>query len=435
MTASAAGPGQITDPDWLYASLRDSLTRVSKSSVTVGVVSHGRIGCVTIEKRGNADVALPESSVRLGCITKLFTATLLRQSFVDANTLVDGDVLDSRGLSDAPALQSGITIRDLMNHSHGLDDSLVHRAPMRTDGFIEAAQLCEKLRALPVICRPGRLHSYGSAGALLGAAILEATHGLRYVDLLDKELLAPLDIVRSVAPQDTAMAGDRMACPATGGALAISVRDLLRFLEWQIQNPHGFLAAEGNGALEAELVKHPGWHSIERGMYLGWKHYGDGWFGHNSDVPDAAVYARVNPRLRVALVIASDSHPPTAIASALFRERWPHLVRSPMPVLLKDSRLDEASASSFAGHYGDGQYSVRIEGGATGNLSIQVVNRLGSAQTPQVALLVRAQDEIFFLRPPTAHDFQFVQFLAKGTAGFEFLWIGSRILPRRRTAA
>jgi len=109
-----------------------------------------------------------------GCLAKLLTASLVTEAVADGH-LHWSDAIDDVLPSKHPSRRklAGVTVRHLVEHTHGLDESSMARVPRRTDGFIDAAGLCEGLGARS-ICSPGALYSYGSVGGWLAGAALES---------------------------------------------------------------------------------------------------------------------------------------------------------------------------------------------------------------------------------------------------------------------
>jgi hypothetical protein len=155
----------------------------SSSTILVGVIASGRSAYAAA---GAPKDARPESAeasnrqLRTGCVTKLLTATLALRACRDGLLALDDDVASV--LPAAEPLES-ITLRHLLEHRHGLDDSALASVPRRADGFIAAERLVAAL-AGPRLGTPGELYSYSNAGAWLAAAALERASGRRYAALL-----------------------------------------------------------------------------------------------------------------------------------------------------------------------------------------------------------------------------------------------------------
>jgi CubicO group peptidase (beta-lactamase class C family) len=415
----------LTDPERLFESINRTLSSGRYRSAGVGLIWGDRIFC-----GGAADRNIASRMIRLGCITKLLTFSLLLEAVHEGLWKME-DALDVMvGGVPSKFIPSGIVVRHAFNHAHGLDDSTIQQAPVRRDGFIDVDKLCQSLGAPSKIAVPGRFYSYGSGGALLAAAILEREYGSKYYDLLANRILIPLGISAGREGGAENPNCGRSVCPATGGKLALSMKDLLMFLQFQMLNRYGAFEDFANETFAKELMPLPGWHSIEKAICFGWKYYGQGWFGHNSEVPGAAGFLRVNPRLKVGIVVASDDQPPTAIASALFRSQWPNLVQLEMPKMGRDVCLGTQRASRHLGTYANCGLSYTVTSDSAGRLFLKCRRAKHTSEGADTSILHPADAEIFFLRPPVPGLSPFIQFVCSEVGGFGYLWNGSQMLPR-----
>jgi CubicO group peptidase (beta-lactamase class C family) len=274
----------LTHGDALHLRLLSSVHRRSDKRIAVGLAHRERRSCATV----GCDIAAASAGTALvetGCITKLFTAAMMMQAVGAGRFSLDdaaGELL-CRGSRDGLRLPQGISVRHLLEHTHGVDSSRLTQAPLREDGFIDAAMLCRELQDAGRLHEPGLLYSYGEGGPWLAAAILEACHGQPFRMLLETQLFAPMGV--TISPTDTLRA---RVCPSSGGALAVPLEGLLEFLLAHCPSEER-LASGG-------ITPLPGWSSQECGIRLGWKHYGSGWFGHNSALAGPAWYECIRRR-------------------------------------------------------------------------------------------------------------------------------------------
>ena len=405
----------LTQGEALRERVLNALHRRSDKPIAVGIAYGGRINCASSAMDGEA--ADPASiRVHTGCITKVLTATLVteavRAGVFSIDTPVSG-LLGIRG-SYNDAVLSGITVKHLLEHTHGLDDSLVPELPHSVEGWIDREQLCARLAANATLAQPGLVHSYGNAGPWLAAALLENTLHERYIDLLNRRILGPMGMGEASENGD---AGS--ICPATGGALKTTVEGLLRFL-LSAPLPH------------ADLTPLPGWSSQEHGIRLGWKHYGSAWFGHNSALPGAAALARVLQPEGLAIVVSSGNHSLANILARLFGNALPALagVRVPRPLSAEETAaLDLAP---FVGTYANSALMISITRSKPGTLQLQVFPRIGAstAVEPRMTATLRAaHDNVFYTVPAHTELFPFVQFVEAPPARSRFLWNGRCVWP------
>lgn len=353
--------------------------------------------------------AHPEREVfRVGCTAKLFVAALVERT-LDAHGIgYDVPVRHVLGGSSGAAL-GDTSLRHLLEHTHGLDDSAITAAPATADGSIDAAALLARLDGHR-LAEPGAYYSYSNVGAWLLAAVLERVHGRPFESLLHERVLEALRF-RDLRSVPCSGPGNRI-CAATGGALALSVRDLLTFLEaraavWRTES----------------VTPLPGWSVLEKGVCLGWKYHGEGWFGHQSIASRVSLMARIEPRRRIALVVASERHPAPVVAAKLFARRLPELGRLELPKRLPPWQAAALDLHAYRGRYGCAaeRWTVSIEDDAP-SLRLSTA----SFTTP----LEPAEGELFFTRIAGPGRLAFVQFVERAASSFRYLWDGRRLLRR-----
>jgi CubicO group peptidase (beta-lactamase class C family) len=256
---------------------------------------------VTASVHGPADRPAP-----IGCLAKLLTAALVARSARRGALALDAAVAD---LLEAPSgALRGVTVRHLLEHTHGLDDSLL-APPRHVRGFTDRSELLSRAQALLRWAPPGLAYSYGHAGAWLLAAVLEKLHERTFAALVRDELLAPL---RS---DSRCGATAEPWCAALGAGVALTAEDLVRFA----------LAATQNDGFGAPITPLPGWHPLECGIALGFKVAGGGWLGHQSVWPGASTILRVHPPRELALAVVSREQPAALVALGVLGKRFPEL--------------------------------------------------------------------------------------------------------------
>jgi CubicO group peptidase (beta-lactamase class C family) len=304
--AMNADVAELADPAVLRRLLAQRAAPARAGRIAVAFACGARVATAR-----SGDAPLTASSP-LGCLAKLFTATLVRQATHDGRFALDDSVATLLGAAPGPL--RGVSVRHLLEHTHGLDDSLLP-APRYERGFIDRAELLQRVGALERFAGEGAVYSYGHVGAWLAAAILERLHGCAFTALARDRLLEPLAIdgVWSTS-------GAVPLCPATGAGLALTPAELVRF---------GLQALTQEGSLAAEpIAPLPGWHPLERGVCLGWKYAGAGWFGHQSAWPGASSYLRVQPERRLALAVVSSAQAAALVAVRVFGLSLPELFES-----------------------------------------------------------------------------------------------------------
>ncbi len=133
---------------------------------------------------------------RIGSVTKIFISALILQ-------LVAEGLLDLDG--DAAPFADGITIRQLLNHTSGLDDFVgdiveffepYRRDPKHCFG-LDAREQLALVMAKPRLFAPGEGWAYHGSNYIVLRLIVEEATGLPLRDALRQGVLAPLGLVRT----------------------------------------------------------------------------------------------------------------------------------------------------------------------------------------------------------------------------------------------
>ncbi len=369
----------------------------------------------------------------VGCIAKLLTASLATLAVELGYFTIDSDVSDLLAVSgNLTTLLSGVTVKQLLEHTHGLDDSLLRRAPTDAHGRIDLDVLSAELNAKR-LASPGRFYSYGPVGAWLMAAVLEKSLNCSFAQLLQDRLFSPLGIsLRTSGIQDSP--GADRPCPALGGGLAISTSDMLKFLQHHLTGADPWCFGRANPAeLTAQTLALPGWSPLECGTRLGWKHYGLGWYGHNSVLPRAPALVRCHTDHRIAFVVAATEHSPASITGALFGPLLPQFVPLQMPKLLSEAQAACLDTTPYVGVYQNAAATLSIVRTDSGALQLRAYRFDGGATRPSPFLESRlrpARDHLFFLQPAEPRLLPFIQFVCPGSVSFQYLWNGTSVWPR-----
>src|SRR5579884_3504808 len=253
---------------------------------SVIVTRHGQ----TIFKaaRGLANVAThaplePDSVIRLGSLTKQFTAAALLE-LVDERRVSLDDRL-SKYLPDFPAPGRTATIRELLNHTSGIESYTA------IPGFVTEAntsrsyttdQLVAVFRDRPPVSKPGEQWAYNNSGYVLAGAVIEAVTHKPWYQVISERLTGPLgltsiqygndkrtvkwasgytrknDLVRDAQKID-------MSAPHAAGGLVGSVID---FARWTYALHHGGVLKPAAYAEMTAPTKLPGGTTKNYGLGL-----------------------------------------------------------------------------------------------------------------------------------------------------------------------
>jgi hypothetical protein len=370
-----------------------------------------------------------DSRVNAACVAKLATAMLVLEA-------VDRDVLRlTTTLADlfGPGLSDGITVLQLLDHTHGLDGADMELAPVAPDGCIDIGALAA-LRAREPLHAPGRLYSYGHAGYVLLGAALERLYGMPFGQILRRRLLEPMGIVSALKPSAEGM----HVCPATGASFEISARDALALLRtyWQfMERPVGVDARTWSDYLLGAVQDLPGYNWRETGYTCGWRCEPDGWLTWMGSHPSGTTLVlRCQPRSGRGLAVVGKVLRVKALAEHLAADLWDH----PAGQL---RRVNPASAVDIALHialcqgtYEDGASSITVE--SSENKHRMLIESKPQAHRSESARSIKqlraAGSDLFFTMPPDRGDFYFVQFLRATPAEVpSHIWNGRRVWRRK----
>lgn len=315
-------------------------------SIMMGIVD--RNGLVWSGGAGHVDEAgqirpTPDTVYRIGGLTQLFTAELLR--VFAARGALDLDAPVQRYL---PTFQprnpfgGEITIRHLLEHRSGLV-----REPPRGSVFdSEPATLAEtvaSLNATALVAKPGADYKYSNAGYAVLGRLIEAVGGKPFDELLHETVLAPRQLGKTtlrapsnetvahalIAPFDgerfAAPTFDRGIAPAAGGYSTLS--DLAKFAQ--------------------ELLTREGDHFGHSGATLGY-------------MSDLSVYPEQGFAV-ITLVAINDAAPVLhRLGDFAARQVFAARKNGRKPTIQKTEPVPLSLAYRLQGHYSDGARSLDI---------------------------------------------------------------------------
>jgi D-alanyl-D-alanine carboxypeptidase len=183
---------------YLVPEIREQLEAVVAAGVAgAAVVAVGPGGRIE-EAAGVADLVTGEPLTaahrfRIGSVTKIFVATLVLQLVADGLLALDGD---------AAPFVDGVTVRQLLNHTSGLDDfmddPIAFFEPYRHDPGhrweLDARQELALVLAKPRLFPPGEGWAYRGANYLALRLLAEDVLGIPLRDALRERVLAPLGL-------------------------------------------------------------------------------------------------------------------------------------------------------------------------------------------------------------------------------------------------
>jgi CubicO group peptidase (beta-lactamase class C family) len=383
--------------------LEQQFASAPHKQIGVGLWANGQTRYAALGNGPAGDSADEARVFPAGCLSKLFTAALVADAAQSAELDIDAPLDEQLHDARHRHLFRNLTARQLLEHTHGCDDALLREAPLRSDGHIDLNRLVAGLKSS--IAPPGELYSYANAGAWLAASLLEHSRGVPFARQLRQRLFEP---------RGMRLWAENGICASLGGRLLVSLGDMLRFLRHQL--------GLASWLTPRRIVALPGWNPLELGVYRGWKYYGRGWFGHQSSWPGASALVRMNPRLQIALVVASRDHAAPMVAMRLFASQLPGFAMRAPPKQLTAGHAARLAAADVAGCYRSAAERISVLSCKARGLTL---SRAGKQHALQAA-----ERGLFYTRPPEGAQFPFVQFVCPDGHGYRYLWNGRRVFRR-----
>jgi hypothetical protein len=370
--------------------------------------------------------------IRLGCLAKVFTATLACAAAGDGLLSFEGDVRELRGISGKPIFHvlEGLSVAHLLSHTHGLDGTGASKLPQLGDGRIDIETLelaCVSARRL---AEPGCIYSYGNVGAWLVGALLEHIHGRRYGELIAAfvgSLRGDHVVVGAGAH------GFTSTCPSLGGSTEISMTALINFLRLHLGDDlgHAQLKAVAAASNRTRIGHFPvrGW-STEKAVTPGWKFYGDGWYGHSAQLTDWSATLRMNRDKRVGWVLASSPASQFLLRARIFGATMPDVRHLAVPRVLPPERVDPSELDACAGTYESAEHAFAVTRAEGLTLKASLRSQLGLGRIwERETTLLPAGPRLFLAIPAVPEVVHIGQFLG-GSSRAEYLWNGSQMFRR-----
>ncbi|MER5890372.1 serine hydrolase domain-containing protein [Streptomyces sp. NPDC001941] len=191
------------------ADLAAALAGLPGADTTAALV---RVGGTRGTWRGSAGVhdlasgrpADPDARFRIGSVTKVFTAaTVLRLA---ARGRIDLDRTARSYLPDlVPAAYAGVTVRQLLNHTHGIpaarsSTSTVEEAYADRFTVHDPRETARSALSLPREFAPGTAQHYLNIGYTLAGLIVERVTGDAFAHQVEREVLRPLGLRDTYSP-------------------------------------------------------------------------------------------------------------------------------------------------------------------------------------------------------------------------------------------
>jgi len=133
----------------------------------------------------------PEATMRLGSISKQFTAVSILMLVEEGKLSLDDKIVQI--LPNYPATGSQITVEHLLTHTSGIvsyTDKQDFDANIATD--LTVTEMIDSFKNDPLEFAPGTAFNYSNSGYFLLGALIEKTSGLSYAKFVEQRIFVPL---------------------------------------------------------------------------------------------------------------------------------------------------------------------------------------------------------------------------------------------------
>ena len=360
---------------WLDGFMPYALDHGRIAGAVVVVVKDGE----TIAEKGYgyADLAErepvdPQTTLfRPGSVSKLFTWTAVMQQ-VEAGTIdLDADINTYLDFEVPHYEGKPVTMRHLMTHTAGFEESVRHLISDRPDAIMPLRQFA--IEDLPAqVYAPGTTPAYSNYGTALAGYIVERVSGMPFDDYIDQRIFTPLDMQYATfrqplpdrlepfmskgyvdvtqAPKDY-----EMVIPAPAGSLAASGSAMGKFMIAHLANGGPILQPQT--AREMHDYRAPGvgpLNTMALGFYEQWvngrraiAHGGDTQWFHS----DLWLFPEENVGVYISVNSAGRNGAASAIRSALFHNFADRYFPAPDDLTPIDAETARQHAEMMAGTY------------------------------------------------------------------------------------
>ncbi|MDP2528595.1 MAG: serine hydrolase domain-containing protein [Candidatus Palauibacterales bacterium] len=192
--ASSAVPWRASAPDTIDAWVEAYMRAHHIPGLALGIYRAGRI--VKAKGYGLADVELdvpvtPHTIFQSGSVGKQFTSAMILLLARDGKLALDDPI--TKYLPEGADVWKGITIRNLLTHTSGIQDYENADPPivdLRRD--YTDAQLAHLFARLPLVFPPGTTWSYSNTGYVLLGIIIDRVTGAHWNVFLHDRVFGPL---------------------------------------------------------------------------------------------------------------------------------------------------------------------------------------------------------------------------------------------------
>lgn len=290
-TPAPTGTASLSKADvdsWLDGFVPYAIDQGDIAGAVVVVVKDGQV--LTERGFGYADVAKrkrinPETTLfRPGSTSKLFTWTAVMQLVQAGKLDLDRDVNDYLDFKIPPAFGKPITLRNLMTHTAGFEESAKFLIVFSPDRVAPLDQVLK--RWIPKrIYAPGTMPAYSNYGCTLAGFIVQRVSGEPFDAYIQQHIFAPLgmkhatfaqppppslapDMARGYLQASVKPLGFELVNLAPAGSLSASGGDMAKFMIAHLQNGGPILSPATTALMHAPAnTPIPGMPSMALGFY------------------------------------------------------------------------------------------------------------------------------------------------------------------------
>lgn len=266
----------------------------------------------------------PSTLTRIASISKPITAIAVMQLFEAGK--IDLDKPIQHYLPDFPIKSEGaFTIRQLLNHSSGLDDYKNKKEMENQTNYASLSDAMKVFEDRDLISVPGKEFHYTTYGYVVLGRVIEVVSGQPYTDYIQTNILDPLAMnstgvehVGSTYPNKAKLYHKEsngkikvadlhdLSNRVPGGGFYSTAGDMLKFGDAILGN------ALINEATTEMMFVDSGLKKEGNGYAMGWYLYGDNpnygpVYGHNGAQTGASAFLMLLPQVETSIVVLSNT--------------------------------------------------------------------------------------------------------------------------------
>ncbi len=173
------------------------------------IVTLYRNGRTTVVRAGRADVTRPGAPrlgdhMRIASISKAFSGAVALH-LVAQGRLGLNDTIGRRLPGMMPPAWSGVTVRQMLNHTSGLpdytqSDGFREQATKNPRGYVSPMRIIDWVRGDDLNFRPGSRYEYSNTDNIVVALIAQRVSGRSYGQLLSRIVFQPAGLTQTTFP-------------------------------------------------------------------------------------------------------------------------------------------------------------------------------------------------------------------------------------------